>query len=143
MSEEGQELPESLTRLKTMSNDLDDLRYRKEKLEAELKDVDQTMTTIKKEMVMMMNNAGLELFRTPRGTFFTRTTTRARVVDKEKAFPWLREVGLDGLIQETVNAQSLSADIRRMAEDGSLDISALEAQGISVYVDETISIRKK
>lgn len=143
MEEEAKELPESLNRLKTLSNDLDDLRVRKAALEAELEEVNGVMKTLKQEMLIMMQNNGMELFRTPRGTFYTHTTTRARVADKEKAFAWLRETGLGGLIQETVNANSLSADIRRMATDGLIALESLEANGISVYVDETVNIRKK
>lgn len=143
MSEEAQELPESLTRLKTLSNDLDDLRQRKDRLELELEEVNGVIKTLKQEMLVMMQNSGLDLFRTPRGTFYTSTTTRARVADKEKAFAWLRDAGLGGLIQETVNAQSLSADIRRMASDGQVALETLEAHGISVYIDETVNVRKK
>lgn len=136
------ELPESLTRLKTLSNDLDDLRQRKAALEAELTEVETVMKTIKKEMLIMMQNAGVDSFKTPRGTFYSSAIIRASVADQEKAFEWLRENGLSGLIQEKVNANSLSADIRRMVQDGLIQLENMETVGIKAYIDETVNVRK-
>ncbi len=52
---------------------------------------------------------------------FARTTRLAaspKADKKPECFAWLRANGLEDLIQETVNAQTLSATARTMVEDG-------------------------
>jgi hypothetical protein len=57
---------------------------------------------------------------------------------KEAAFEWLRENGLGELITETVNASTLSAQARKMLEDG----TELDADIFNVSVFPTTSITK-
>lgn len=142
MTEENKELPDSLNNLKMLSNQLSDLKAEKDNLDGRVSELETKIKDIQKEMLQVMSNAGMESFRTPRGLFYTHTATRARVLNPEAAFEFLRENNLGGLIKETVNANSLSSDIRRLAEEGAIALEDLEANGIGVFIDESVRIRK-
>lgn len=58
--------------------------------------------------------------------------------DKEKAYQWLRDNGLDALITETVNASTLSATAKAMIEDG----KELDAGLFNVAVMPNTSVTK-
>lgn len=45
----------------------------------------------------------------------------ASFIDKEKGFAWLRERGAEDLIQETVNAGTLSAYVKNLQEEEGID----------------------
>lgn len=48
----------------------------------------------------------------------------ASMVDKEGGMGWLREIGAGGMIQETVNAQTLGAFVKKRIQDEGLDVPA-------------------
>ena len=66
---------------------------------------------------------GLDLIRVPElgRSFSIRNMSSASIVDREKAFEWLREIGQEDIIQETVNAGTLTAFCRNLAIDEGID----------------------
>lgn len=87
--------------------------------------LDEAMTELHKLRQALQITIIPEKFQQQGVTSFTvddaRVTISARlsvtVLDKEKSMGWLRENGLDDIIQETVNASTLQATIKKMIED--------------------------
>ena len=63
----------------------------------------------------------LDLIRIPElaRSFYPQTKYSAKVADKEKLAEWLREIGQDALITETVNSSTLAGFLKeRLLEEG-------------------------
>lgn len=71
-------------------------------------------------------------------TFYTTTRIYVRPKDKERLFAWLKENGYGSLVQETVNANSLSAWYREFEDDAPEDLADL----VEVYEELKIGMRK-
>jgi hypothetical protein len=54
-------------------------------------------------------------------SFGITTKTSASLLDKERGFEWLRKIGQGDVIQETVNASTLSALVRNMILEHGID----------------------
>ena len=54
--------------------------------------------------------------------FTVSTSLSATILDKDKAYEWLREQGQDGIITETVNASTLSKFAKTYTKDFGLDL---------------------
>ena len=70
-----------------------------------------------------LKDAGLDLIRVASvsRSFSVVTKTSATLLDKEKGFEWLRSIGQGDVIQETVNAGTLSALCRNLVLDQGID----------------------
>ncbi len=89
-----------------------------------------------------MNDAGQDMVRIPEigRSFSIRTQYSASILDKEGAFAWLRETGNEALIQETVNAGTLSSFCRGLVLEQGIDppedlikFSSYDAMSINKY----------
>ena len=87
-----------------------------------------------------MEAEGLDLLRVPEvaRSFSLQQRMSASMVDKEKTFDWLRDIGQEALIQETVNASSLSALCRNLIIDEGIDPPA-DAVKVSTYQATSIN----
>jgi len=138
--EEALSISEAQTNLKRMSTRLAALMDTRDQLTETLKSLNKEIKEASEQLVALMKAEDVQNFKTPRGTFYVNTATRARVIDPDKAFAWLREIGCDGLIKETVHAASLSSTIKELAAEGKVLLTDLENVGISVYIDESARI---
>ena len=70
-----------------------------------------------------LKDAGLDAIRVPSiaRSFSIVTKTSASFIDKEKGLEWLRGMGAGEMIQETVNAQTLSSFCRNMILENGID----------------------
>lgn len=70
-----------------------------------------------------LKDAGLDLIRVASvaRSFSVVTKTSATLLDKEKGFEWLRSIGQGDIIQETVNAGTLSAFCRSLLLEQGID----------------------
>lgn len=70
-----------------------------------------------------LKDSGLDLIRVAAvaRSFSVVTKTSATLLDKEKGFEWLRSIGQGDVIQETVNAGTLSALCRNLVLDQGID----------------------
>lgn len=70
-----------------------------------------------------LKDAGLDAIRVPAvaRSFSIVTKTSATMVDKERGLEWLREQGQGEMIQETVNAGTLSAFCRNLILERGID----------------------
>lgn len=70
-----------------------------------------------------MDLAGLDLFRVPgvARSFSVQERISASVIDKPKAFSWLRGIGQGDLITETVNAGTLSSFVKNLMVDEGIE----------------------
>lgn len=66
----------------------------------------------------------LDMIRIPElaRSFSIRTNTSASMIDKERAFEWLREHGHGDLVQETVNSGTLASFARSLQIDEGIDL---------------------
>lgn len=133
---------DNLDLLKRLADELADFTAAKKKAEAELDAAKLGIAGVQKQMLVIMNNAEMQNFRTPRGLCFTHTTTRCSIADADKGFEYLKNLGLGGLIKPTVNSNSLSGDMRKLLEDGAVSITDLTEHGIAVNVDEQVRFKQ-
>lgn len=70
-----------------------------------------------------LRDSGMDLIRVAAvaRSFSVVTKTSATLLDKEKGFEWLRQIGQGDVIQETVNAGTLSALCRNLVLDQGID----------------------
>jgi hypothetical protein len=125
--------------------DLRDLARRYRELEASSKEAAEAAA----EASALFQNAsnalregillcGLDSIRTEWGTFTPTTKIRARIVgDDEVAFAWLEDHELGALIKRTVNAATLSSEIKRLRDEGAPLPDCFE-----VYEQPGLSARK-
>ena len=135
------ELTEKQNNVKMISNSLATDYDARDKLEAELKEIKARIKGTSENLRKLMQEQDLETFRTHRGTFYINIATRARVVNPEAAFPYLKDLGCGAIIKEAVNHVTLSSTVRELCEQGKIMLTDLEDKGISVYVDESVRIR--
>lgn len=133
---------ESASNIKRLSNDLavllDDLDNKK----AYVEEAKKLVEAKEQELLQIMQKLELQNFRTPRGLFYIRQQPHCRVVDEDVAFPYLEEIGLGGLIKRTVNAQSLTKDLKQLSIEGKVSLIDVENKGIGMYATTKV-VRKK
>lgn len=99
-----------------------ELQSQKDKLEAELSDINKELDVIRTKKIpelmesMELRNVTIEgLGRVQLAADIYASTREGQ---KEAAMTWLRDCGYDGMITETYNASSLKALFRRMLAEG-------------------------
>lgn len=96
-----------------------ELRERKDKVAAELKDINGELDEVEKALVLSLESENLQNFKDARyGTIYLREAVYARVEDEEKFFPWLEETGQADVIKKVVHAKTLSSMVKNMTLDG-------------------------
>lgn len=70
-----------------------------------------------------MKDEGLDMLRVPElaRSFSHQTKMSASFLDKELGFKWLRDIGQGDIIQETVNASTLTSFVRNMILEEGVD----------------------
>jgi hypothetical protein len=88
-------------------------------------------------------DVGITSFSTGGYTYFARIDTYASVdaAKRGAAFKWLRDIGYDYLIKETVNAQSLTAEVKKHIEE--TQETPGEDEGIKIRIVNRVGVRKK
>lgn len=130
MSEEKED---RIGKLRTMyaNNSLQDLvsvmhalRADKDRVEEELKQINEEFDLIRFEMVPdAMEEEGIERVRYEGiGTVYLRSGLRASINPqrRDEAFVWLDDNGHGDLVKPTVNAQSLAAAVGKIVADGTV-----------------------
>lgn len=76
--------------------------------------------TMEETIYNIMEDAGMNAIKTDDGTFYRRVDTYCsiRKEEQQKAFEWLIENGLGDIIQETVNARTLTATMKERLDSG-------------------------
>jgi hypothetical protein len=99
-----------------------ELQSQKDKLEAELSDINKELDVIRTKKIpelmesMELRNVTIEgLGRVQLAADIYASTREGQ---KETAMTWLRDCGYDNMITETYNASSLKALFRRMISEG-------------------------
>jgi len=127
--------------VKRLSNHYAVLTGKKRELEAALTEIKSEIEKASEKLQKEMEAQGLENFKSPRGTFYVNRSTNCSVADSDLAFPYLKKMGAEGLIKQTVNAKSLSSTVKEWAEGGKVILDDLAENGINLYVKETVRIR--
>ena len=118
------------------------LRESIKELEEALEKEKECFATLEKECVLLMDNNSVTKIRVDGATMFRRTDNYISVNKEQKddAFQWLREKDLGYLIQETVNAKSLTSAITTLKENEGEDVEIPPC--INQSKAERIGIRK-
>ena len=91
----------------------------------------------------MFQAVGITSIKAEGRTYFTRIDTYASVdaAQKEAAYKWIDEIGCDYLITKTVNAKSLTREVKVYIEGGG-DTPG-EKQGIKLRVENRVSAPRR
>lgn len=125
-------------------DDLQDLRNKKEQLEAELKTVNATLEEVESTLVDAMLTAELESLKRNGRTYSLRIETfaSAKPETKEELFEALRNNDAGDLVQEQVNANSLRAFVKELKSNNDGEIPEWIIDFINVYEKSKIAVRK-
>lgn len=91
----------------------------------------------------MFQAIGITSIKAEGRTYFTRVDTYASVdaAKVDTAFKWIDEIGCDYLIKKTVNAQSLTREVKAFIESGG-DTPG-EDQGIKMRTENRVSVPRR
>jgi hypothetical protein len=112
----------SMDDLRSQCARMKELQGQKDKLEAELSDINKELDVIRTKKIpelmesMELRNVTIEGL--GRVQLAADIYTSTREGQKETAMTWLRDCGYDNMITETYNASSLKALFRRMIAEG-------------------------
>lgn len=126
-----------------LADQLKALRDDKKKLEERLKFLNATIDEVDYQLSEAMAASETQNFTRAGTMFYLTSTTRASAVagSKEALFDALRGAGHESLIQETVNANSLSAFVReQIAENGDALPDWLDGL-VNVFEKTTVGVR--
>jgi len=129
--------PENLTemgeRLFTLKQSEKHAKENYEEIKADRMQAEETLCA-------QLEAVGIESFKTNRGTFYTKTNIYASISagNRPVMFEWLRENDLGSLIQETVNARTLSSTVKGLLEDGETI-----PEEVNVTIKKSVGMRKK
>lgn len=128
----------------SLVDDLQDLRDKKEAMEAELKNISSTLDEVETSLVEAMVNAELDSLKRNGHTYSLRVDTyaSARPESKEELFTALRDNQAGDLIQEQVNPQSLRAFVKELKTNNDGEIPAWIIDFINVYEKSKIAVRR-
>jgi hypothetical protein len=112
-------------------------------LEGRLSELKAVLTYAREvSMPARMDTEEITTFNTDDNRITRTAKTYASIVDKDRAFAWLRENELDSLIQETVNSSSLSALAKELMEGGR-ELPSDEGDPFRVHIKDGVSITRK
>lgn len=123
---------------------LDALRERKAALEAETKEVNAKIEDADWHLANMMADSETPSFTHAGHTFSLTTRVRANPAAgrKEELFAALRMEGCGDMIQETINANTLSSFVKEKIEENADELPAWLEGLVSVYEKTTVGVRK-
>ena len=94
-------------------------------LKQQLKEAQERKTQAEEILVQIFEDAGISAVRTAEGNFFFRLEFYASIeaAKKSEGFDWVRDLGHEDLIKESIHAQTFSSFIKElMAEDENLEL---------------------
>lgn len=127
-----------------LADRLKTLREQKKELDSQTKQINAEIEKIEAEMVAEMMEKEIGKFERAGNTFYINTRLFASPVSakKHELFKALKAEGYGDLVQETVNANSLSAFIREQMEENNDQLPEWLEGLVNVYEKNTIGIRR-
>lgn len=125
-----------------LADELKGLKEKKKTLDAQLKELNRTISDREAELARQMLTEELQSFQRGGNTFYlnTKTFISAAAGQKPKLVELLKQSPYADLIREDVNAQTLSAWARELLENGELPDEIREC--LNIYEKQTVGIRK-
>lgn len=125
-----------------LADELKDLRRRKDELEEKLKEVKTEIARAEAELLQEMINEELGNFKRGDTQFVMVTKVHAspKAGKKPLLIRWLKQSQYRDLVKEDVNARTLEAWARELAENDELPDEVKEL--VNIFEKQTITIRK-
>lgn len=125
-----------------LSDKYKELREAKKRLDAQVKDLNQEIEQVEYALSQLMTDEELQKFDRD-GTLFylsTRAYASPAAGRKDDLHAWLKENGYGDLVKESVHANTLSAFIKELLEEGELpeDLAGV----VNVYEKTTVNMRR-
>lgn len=119
-------------------------RDRKDKLEAELKEAKKIESDLKQMLIdAMLEDETDSIGRNGKKySIVSKTKYSKRAGAEAELFQLLRENGLGDIVQETVNAQTLSAAMNQMSDGDPDNLGEYWHECLNIYSFTDISVRK-
>lgn len=126
-----------------LADQLKTLREDKRNLEERLKKVNAAIDEVDYQLSEAMAASETQNFTRAGTMFYLTSTTRASAIagQKEALFDALRGAGYENLIQETVNANSLSAFVREQIAENSDALPGWLDGLVNVFEKTTVGVR--
>ncbi len=127
-----------------LADRLKGLKEHKKELESKTKEVNTEIERIEGEMIQLMLEQEVGKFERAGSTFYINTRLFASPVAerKQELYEALKTEGYGDLVQEIVNANSLSAFIKEQMEDNEDQLPEWLEGLVNVYEKNTIGIRR-
>ena len=119
-----------------------DKRADKKNLEDELKKLNADLDECESRLIQAMADEELDGFKLEGRSYIltSRLYASPKAGQKDKVIEWFKSSDMSDIVQETINAQTLTATVKAMQEEMPLpeDLTAL----LNIYEKPGISIRK-
>ena len=118
------------------------LREEKQALEAKVKEINKDIEQVEYDLSQFMTDEEVQKFDRNGVTFYLSTKTYASPAAgrREDLQQWLKDNGYGDLVKETVNANTLSAFVRELLEEGELPEDLSEA--VNVHERVKVNMRR-
>lgn len=127
-----------------LADKLKSLKEEKKELDNRAKEINTEIEEVESEMVQLMLEQEVGKFERAGNTFYINTRLFASPIadKKQELFKTLKNEGYGDLVQETVNANSLSAFIKEQMEENEDQLPEWLEGLVNVYEKNTIGIRR-
>lgn len=127
-----------------MADQLKNLRDQKKQKEQELKNIGDAINEIDKALSQLMVTNETQNFTRNGTTFCLKSSTKASAVagHKEELYKNLRKQGFGDLIQETINANSLSSFVKERLTENENKLPGWLDGLVNIFEKINVSVRK-
>jgi hypothetical protein len=128
--------------IKPRVKDFYDCAQEVHQLKKNLEDAQERKDQAEEILVQTFEDAGISMVKTEEGSFFFRFEFYASIeaAKKSEGLDWVRELGHEDLIKESIHAQIFSSFIKElMAEDENIELPEF----VSTHTKKRIGYRKK
>jgi len=114
----------------------------KETLERSLKNVNEAIEDLSKELLTGMDAAGVESIRYPFGILTKSEILSVKQEDPEAAITWLKRRRLGMIVKQTVNARTLTSTMKEMLQQGK-PFPSVEESGMVLFTKQLARVKRR
>ena len=128
-------------KLRDQIKTFDRLKIKEKILSKKVEEIKEKRILAEKMLYDIFKDAGLEAVKTETGTFSMRDDWYASFAEgkKEEGFDWLRELGYEDMIHETINANTFAAFIKELKFGEKIEIPDF----VNIHIINKIGISRR